>query len=376
MSPLVSLLKDEKGGADGLTTGYEAGLVRAACVRALGQIGDPQAVDALVEAIRTTSPQAAVFRAAAVEALGKIGDRRGVDPLLESLSDTDTDWVASVLAIKALAKIGDARALGRLLELAFTDEGDVRKAAEEAVLAFGPTAVARLIPLVKDASSNYRLSAAWLLGDLRAREAVEPLITILKDGIKNDNWWMRLVAATALFKIPDARAIQPLMAVVEDANERVRDQAFQALWRIGDTFKIAEKIAIVSVRWMASADTPCIWAEDMDGKLVDLHDVSRPTLLLVDRDALRHVKEDVRIWTRVKNPEVTFDETNKSAMAKERSGPLLAEHLATHLKAMLADLRPGEFRVEAVESYEALRAMIFLKLRSMTQEKSGTDSGS
>ena len=51
---------------------------------ALGEIGSPQAVDALVGALKDASWE---VRAKAAWALGEIGDRRAADPLAASMKD-------------------------------------------------------------------------------------------------------------------------------------------------------------------------------------------------------------------------------------------------------------------------------------------------
>jgi HEAT repeat protein len=54
------------------------------------------------------------FRWRAAEALGELGDPSAVEPLIEALRDpfVDVQW----LAAKSLGKIGDSRAVGPLLE--------------------------------------------------------------------------------------------------------------------------------------------------------------------------------------------------------------------------------------------------------------------
>jgi len=83
--------------------------VRNAAAKALGNIGDPRAVDSLIAAL---SDKAAFVRCAAAEALGKLGNQRAVDSLIEATKDED-DLVRKS-AVIALGEIGDGRAFDTL----------------------------------------------------------------------------------------------------------------------------------------------------------------------------------------------------------------------------------------------------------------------
>jgi HEAT repeat protein len=50
----------------------------------LGEIGDPRAVDPLIEALKDEYSR---VRSSAARALGEIGDPKAVDPLTEALKD-------------------------------------------------------------------------------------------------------------------------------------------------------------------------------------------------------------------------------------------------------------------------------------------------
>jgi HEAT repeat protein len=75
--------------------------VRRAAAEALGKIGDPQAVPALMEALKDRDED---VRKAVAEALGEIGDPQAVPALLETLKDEDEDvrWAATMALWKLL----------------------------------------------------------------------------------------------------------------------------------------------------------------------------------------------------------------------------------------------------------------------------------
>ena len=73
---------------------------REAAADALGEIGDPKAVEPLIAALKDPDDD---VREAAAEALGRIGDPRAVDPLNAALNDPDHDVRQE--AEKALARL-------------------------------------------------------------------------------------------------------------------------------------------------------------------------------------------------------------------------------------------------------------------------------
>jgi len=78
----------------------------------------------------------------------------------------------------------------------------------------------QLIQFLKDDNVGVRSSAAQLLGEQRAKDAVEPLIQMLKN---EKNFRVRIVAAVALHKIGDQRALPVLKKIAfNDPNKTVR----------------------------------------------------------------------------------------------------------------------------------------------------------
>ena len=106
---------------------------RRSVVMALGRIGDPRAVDALIEVLKE-DPDVSVRWNTAV-ALGSIGDARAVDALIEVLKE-DADIVVLRNAIEALGCIGDPRAVDVLTNVSLKHRrvgvrSDAKKAIEE-----------------------------------------------------------------------------------------------------------------------------------------------------------------------------------------------------------------------------------------------------
>lgn len=132
--------------------------VRTDAVRALGDIGDPRAVDFLLTALNDLD-----VRPVVVESLGKIGDRRAVPSLIEIVNGSsrpersqpvdgcgdrwDQEMIVMGLAVRALGDIADETAIPALIAaLRYTV---TRSESSTALTRFGPPAIPFLLEVVK-----------------------------------------------------------------------------------------------------------------------------------------------------------------------------------------------------------------------------------
>ena len=216
MEPLIATLRDE---ADG---------VREAAAQALGEIGEP-AVGPLIAALRDEDsavrpvaihvlgviwglPEVSRLadedlsvRRAAAGALGELGDPRAVDALMAALQDRD-DSVRKAAA-RAMGEIGDSRAVESLIRALWDKNGGVGQAAAHALGKIGDSrAVGPLSVALGDGFRNVRWAAAGALGELGDPRAVKPLIATLQDGIG----YVCEAAAEALKKIGTMEALAAL----------------------------------------------------------------------------------------------------------------------------------------------------------------------
>jgi hypothetical protein len=141
--------------------------VREEAARALGRIGSPDAVDALLRHL--TDPFSAI-RPAAARALGRIGDRRCVAPLVAALADRSEEMQEA--CCQALGRMGAREALGPLLGLLTEERTDrVAAAAGDAMSRLGAfEAALDLLPRMHATSSRgLRRQYAIALGNLLGR---------------------------------------------------------------------------------------------------------------------------------------------------------------------------------------------------------------
>ena len=202
--------------------------VRLAAVEALGNLEDPRAVDALVQALRTDAD--ARVREAAANALGEIDSARAVPGLIAALGAEKVTAVRAKIAW-ALGEIDDARAVDALGAAVRDAEAEVRRQAVWALGEIGsPSAIPRLIPVLRDADVETRKQAAWALGELESPDAIDALAAATKDADPE----VRKEAVGALGAIEDKRALPALSAAIGDANVEVRREAIEAIGQLED----------------------------------------------------------------------------------------------------------------------------------------------
>jgi HEAT repeat protein/beta-lactamase regulating signal transducer with metallopeptidase domain len=213
---LLTVLKDESAA------------VRLAAVESLGNLNDPRAVDALVQAVRTDTD--ARVREAAAEALGQINSARAVPGLTAALGSEKVAAVR-VKIVWALGEMHDQRSLDALIAATKDSEVAVRREAAQALgqiesQASGPA----LIALLRDSDAETRKEAASALGEIKPADAVPALSAIAKD----PNAEVRKEVNQALGQIQDKRALPALAAATTDAEVEVRREAVEAIGELDD----------------------------------------------------------------------------------------------------------------------------------------------
>jgi HEAT repeat protein len=259
---------------------------RAAAALALGEAGDPSAVEPLMKALDlgakerdatdmdrriaealgalkakeavpklgqlTTFPDAFV-QVAAVDALGAIGDPAAVETLTVVAMDPQGEPFTSKKAVLALGRIGDPKSMPLILKLMFVSRGGVSFFPEAAFAAsqIGPAMIPPLLGVLqgRDAEllawakeQNYPAGALYakaasVLGDVGDASVVPALVQKLSytDSDAGLQLFVRVYAAEALGRLRAHEAVKPLAdALGRERNPDARDRLCDALARIGD----------------------------------------------------------------------------------------------------------------------------------------------
>lgn len=169
---------------------------RTLIVRTLGLIGDRTATPAIIIELRGGDPK---LRAAAAEALGELSDARAVSPLIAAMADDEEQVRFSVL--RSLGEVGDTRAIPKLVAMLQS----------------------------QDAA---RTAAIIALGQIKDRQAVREnanAVPALISALRHDDQQTKIHAAITLAILHDLRAIDPLLASINDPDQYVRQEVVGAL---------------------------------------------------------------------------------------------------------------------------------------------------
>ncbi|MBM3500761.1 MAG: HEAT repeat domain-containing protein, partial [Armatimonadetes bacterium] len=183
-------------------------------------------------------------RAAAARALGELGDPRAVEGLGAALGDA-----TEAVRAEAAEALGELEAQGAIPALvsALGDHSDrVRQSSVSALRRLGLPAVEALLTELRSAEDSRRWRAAWALGECAAPSAADPLLRALQDESEN----VRAQAALALGGIGARHAVKALRrAAAEDNAPSVREAAALALARLGATPSPDQRGGEASVRY-------------------------------------------------------------------------------------------------------------------------------
>ena len=220
VKPLIKALRDEDS------------YVRSRAAKSLGRIGDRSAVGPLIEAL---DDQDASVRSKAAYSLGSFKDPRAVEALI-SLSGDEQGQVSKA-ARRALRKItrislgGDPRkwqSWWRKNKVDFLEFIEIEKK-----LAKQPSA--KLLQTIKaslhDSNAYVRMRSVYALRYFPSKE----VLGLLHNGLEDRDPGVRKKAVLALEKIKDPRSFQPLVNTMKDEDPDVRSLAVRALARLPGT---------------------------------------------------------------------------------------------------------------------------------------------
>jgi HEAT repeat protein len=179
---------------------------------------------------------------AAVMELGQLGTDDAVDLLLGVLSRHD--GVARAAA-RELGRLANPRSFKPLADLLGNRE--VHESVAEALIRIGGKAIDVLAQTLHSEDAVARRTAARVLGEIRDARAVEPLVEVLQG---DPDCTVRTAAAHALGQIKDKRAIWALVNTLKLRDEpdpefqrqieELRNAAQLAMRRIGDPLAVAK----------------------------------------------------------------------------------------------------------------------------------------
>ena len=161
--------------------------------------------------------------------------------LLRALRDPNPK--VRMAAGKILGQLKAKEALEPIVEWLLSTDPDLRISATDILGDLGhPGAIKPLIRSLGDAEPNVRLHAVRALGKLGSDEVVVPLIARLEDPKAE----VRKAAIDQLAELADRRALIPLVGAMGDSSVDVRTAAIRAVGKLGDRSAVPALIRLVS----------------------------------------------------------------------------------------------------------------------------------
>jgi hypothetical protein len=185
---------------------------------------------------------------------------------------------------------------------------------------------------LKDEGADVRCGAAEALGKLGDARAVEPLIACLEEL----DWAVRNSAAIALGNLRDARAVEPLIACLKAQDARVRASAAIALGNLGDARAAEPLIACLKDKDAGGRSSAAIAL----GNLGDARAVSELVDALPDWDAKAQL--GVALKTLGWNPTTDSEQVYFWICNADRAN--LNTQWGKTKRVLLADLQSGDQR--------------------------------
>ncbi|MBI5363699.1 MAG: HEAT repeat domain-containing protein [Planctomycetes bacterium] len=186
-----------------------------------------------------------------IAALAKVQDKRVSDGLEHLLADKEVDVVVN--AAKTIAERGQKESIDKLTKMIGKGkERNAMRAALDAltVLRRGDAAwIDDLIGFTKHDDPEVRNLALQALGQTKEKKALEKLVAALND----ENWSVRLAALDALEHLKTKEAIGPIIERMAKEEGRMLQEFSLALWRLtGQGFQ--ENAGGWSNWWKGAAD--------------------------------------------------------------------------------------------------------------------------
>ena len=217
VEPLIQVLSDNDSN------------VRCKAALALGEIRHAKASKPLIHAL--LHDKNSEVRKNAAMALGKIKDPKTSEPLIQAFTDTDSqvrkNAAISLEKIK-VEGIGNSAALEILMQSLKNDDRQIQGSAVKVLT--NTWAIEPLIKNLKNDDEIIRQNAVRILGKIKAVDAAESLIRMLKNDRSEA---VREEVAIALGEIKSPKSVEPLVqAIKKDDYEQVREAAAVAVGRI------------------------------------------------------------------------------------------------------------------------------------------------
>jgi len=155
-------------------------------------------------------------------------EKAGFEGIIKALRD-NTDPQVRQYAAYLLGQTKNPQAIQPLIFALGDFDKSVREQATFALSTIGKSAIQPLSDAMKEPKWETRYRAAEALGKIADEKAVRPLI----QGLRDNRDHVRYMAAKGLRELGDSNAIEPMIILLKDENRFVRMMAARALGVLG-----------------------------------------------------------------------------------------------------------------------------------------------
>ncbi|MEW5800872.1 MAG: HEAT repeat domain-containing protein [bacterium] len=221
--------------------------MRVAIADLLGLLGNPCAVESLIESLKDTSPH---VRSSALASLGRLADERAVGAIENLLKSEEESWVI-FSCIKSLEKISGRESIRILLDLLKEKDEFILAATIESLGEIGTTeTISHMLDAISHPTEGIideRMNAAFL-SILQREKATNPsrlaarmegkirsdLISFFKARIRsNASIWTRSRAIELLGELRAHESLDALASIIQDGHPMLQVAVAHALGTIG-----------------------------------------------------------------------------------------------------------------------------------------------
>ena len=248
IDPLIEAI-DLSAGTSSDPRDKQANRTNEEIATALASLKAKKAVPKLLEVVDKSPDSHVVLKA--VRALGDIGDAGAVAPLSKIALEHDNKFMRKN-AVVAMGNIADASATDTLVQMMFIEYQGVSfyREASLALYQIGPEVAPALLEtmaLKNEKVNKYfekvggikesaiKAKCGFVLGDLRDKRAVEPLMQAFKDAAERNDPVVLVYATTPLAVLGDKRAVPLLTKQMTTLDASQRDPMMRALVQLGAT---------------------------------------------------------------------------------------------------------------------------------------------
>jgi HEAT repeat protein len=255
VEPLLAAL-DMQAGSSSEPHDKNANQSNEEIANSLGALKDKRAVAKLIELVGKTHHNYTQLKA--VRALGKIGDPSATEALSKIALEHENKFIRKN-AVEALGDIADVKAADTLIQMMFIEYQGVSfyKEASFALFQLGPGVADALLATMDGKNEKVnkyfektgglkdtaiKAKCGFVLGDLRDKRAVKPLIEAFQNAEKEKDPVVLIYTASPLGALGDSEAVPVLKGAMSDIDASKRDPIMRALVQLGDRSVVPDMI--------------------------------------------------------------------------------------------------------------------------------------